>query len=151
MKPGSKWYRFRYLIFVVVFVILFAIVNGTTKDENQSKTVSGGSKDVVASVSDSQSIQSSDSLIIYTFRSEESRSEHYEKHGKEMGYASAEEYEAAASAVVTNPNALHKLEAEDGDDVYYLEETNEFVIVSTTGYIRTYFLPDRGIDYFNEQ
>ena len=49
------------------------------------------------------------------------------------------------------PIALHKLEAEDGDDVYYLENTNEFVIVSTDGYIRTYFKPSRGMEYYNKQ
>ena len=65
--------------------------------------------------------------------------------------SSAEEYEAAASAVVNNPESLHKTEAEDGDDVYYLEETNEFVVVSTDGYIRTYFLPDGGKAYFDRQ
>ena len=68
-----------------------------------------------------------------------------------MGFASAKDYEAAAAAVVVNSKALHKTEAEDGDDVYYVEETNEFVIVSTDGYIRTYFLPDGGINYFNRQ
>lgn len=64
---------------------------------------------------------------------------------------SLKEYEKAASAVVTNPDALHKTEAEDGDDVYYVESTNEFVIVSTDGYIRTYFNPDAGIAYYNRQ
>lgn len=68
-----------------------------------------------------------------------------------MGFDSAEEYERAAAAVVANPEALHKTEAEDGDDVYYIESTNEFVIVSTDGYLRTYFNPDKGIDYFNRQ
>ncbi len=57
----------------------------------------------------------------------------------------------AASAVITNSNALHKKEAEDGDDVYYIEETNEFVVVSTDGYIRTYFNPSSGKDYFDRQ
>ncbi len=68
-----------------------------------------------------------------------------------MGFASAEEYQAAAAAVVGNAAALHKTEAEDGDDVYYIESTNEFVIVSTDGYIRTYFYPDAGMDYYNRQ
>jgi pyocin large subunit-like protein len=68
-----------------------------------------------------------------------------------MGFSSAEEYEKAASEVVENKDALHKTEKEDGDDVYYLEETNEFVIVSTDGYIRTYFNPSNGIDYYNRQ
>ena len=44
-----------------------------------------------------------------------------------------------------------KIQAEDGDDVYYVESTNEFVIVSTDGYIRTYFNPDAGITYYNRQ
>ena len=85
------------------------------------------------------------------FRSKKLLNEHYEKHGEEMGFASAQEYEAAAAAVVANPNALHKTEKEDGDDVYYLEETNEFVIVSKDGYIRTYFLPSGGKKYYDRQ
>ena len=52
---------------------------------------------------------------------------------------------------ISSPDALHKLEKEDGDDVYYIESTNEFVIVSTDGYIRTYFNPDSGKDYFDRQ
>ncbi|MCR5507335.1 MAG: hypothetical protein K6F34_01475 [Lachnospiraceae bacterium] len=86
-----------------------------------------------------------------SFRNRRLLNEHYEKHGMDMGFKSAEEYERAAAAVTLNPDALHKKEAEDGDDVYYLEATNEFVIVSTDGYIRTYFLPDSGIKYFNKQ
>lgn len=86
------------------------------------------------------------------FASEESRDQHFEKHGREMGFATPEEYEAAASAVVKNPNSLFKREQEDNDEVYYLEETNDFVIVSDkTGYIRTYYRPQGGIDYFNRQ
>lgn len=88
---------------------------------------------------------------VYTFRSEKLLLDHYKKHGIDMGFDSAEAYAAAANEVIHNPDALHKLEAEDGDDIYYLEETNEFVVVSTDGYIRTYFNPDKGIDYYNRQ
>lgn len=87
----------------------------------------------------------------YTFRSEALLEEHYQKHGVEMGFATKEDYVAAANEVIFSPNALHKLEAEDGDDVYYLEATNEFVIVSTDGYIRTYFYPEDGKEYFDRQ
>ncbi len=87
----------------------------------------------------------------YSFRSEKLLNEHFEKHGIEMGFGSKEDYLEAANAVIQNPDSLHKPEAEDGDDVYYLEDTNEFVIVSSDGYIRTYFLPDAGIDYYNRQ
>ncbi|HAM16188.1 MAG TPA: hypothetical protein DCP91_10125 [Eggerthellaceae bacterium] len=86
----------------------------------------------------------------YEFRSSSLMNSHYDKHGKEMGYASAQEYVAGANAVVANPAALHKKQAEDGDDVYYLQATDELVIVSTDGYLRTYFNPG-GVDYFNRQ
>lgn len=88
---------------------------------------------------------------LITFRNESLLREHFDKHGKEMGFTDAKEYEQAAAAVVTNPLSLHKVEAEDNDDVYYLESTNEFVIVSTDGYIRTYFKPDKGKVYFDQQ
>ncbi len=87
----------------------------------------------------------------YYFRNEKLLNSHYEKHGIEMGFASPEEYEAAASAVITNPDALHKQESEDNDEVYYVEETNEFAVLSDDGYIRTYFYPSAGIDYYNRQ
>lgn len=90
-------------------------------------------------------------LSNYTFRSEDQFISHYEKHGIEMGFASAEEYLEAANRVISSPDALYKREAEDNDHVYYLEETNEFVVLSEDGYIRTYFLPSAGIDYFNRQ
>lgn len=85
------------------------------------------------------------------FRNKDLLNQHYTKHGIDMGFTSAEEYEKAAARVPYTPGVLHKIEAEDGDDVYYIESTNEFVVVSTDGYLRTYFNPDRGIDYFNRQ
>lgn len=85
------------------------------------------------------------------FRNKKLLNGHYEKHGKDMGFSSAEEYEAAAAKVVTAPDVLHKTESEDGDDVYYIESTNEFVVVSKDGYIRTYFLPDAGKRYYDRQ
>lgn len=90
-----------------------------------------------------------ESASYLTFRTEDKLQQHFEKHGQEAGCATAEEYLAAANAVVANPAALHKLQAEDGDDLYFLESTGEFVVVSPAGYIRTYYLTDR--DYFERQ
>lgn len=95
--------------------------------------------------------ESISSLRVYTFRNDELLNEHYEKHGVDMGYTSAYDYEKAASNVINSLDALHKKEKEDGDYVYYIESTNEFVIVSTDGYIRTYFKPDNGKAYFDRQ
>jgi len=85
----------------------------------------------------------------YEFRNQKLLDKHYDKHGIEMGFASAKEYEAAACAVANNPKALHKLEEEDGDDVYYLEDTGEFVVISTDGFIRTYYYASKS--YFDRQ
>lgn len=86
----------------------------------------------------------------YTFRYPNYLEEHFEKHGSEMGFSSKEDYLKAANAVIENKAALHKLEAEDNDHVYYIEETNEIVFLSGDGYIRTYFVCD-GKDYFDRQ
>lgn len=88
---------------------------------------------------------------LYYFRSKKLLESHYEKHGIDMGFATPEEYETAASAVIQSPEALYKTEKEDGDGVYYIEATNEFAVLSTDGYIRTYFLPDAGKNYFDRQ
>lgn len=87
----------------------------------------------------------------YTFRSDALLTEHFEKHGADMGYATKEAYAEGANRVIASPDALCKTEAEDGDFIYYLESTNEIVFLSLDGYIRTYFQPDSGIDYYNRQ
>lgn len=87
----------------------------------------------------------------YQFRKQQYLDEHFDKHGEEFDYENAQEYLEGANRVINHPNSLYKTEAEDGDHIYYLESTNEFVVVSTDGYIRTYFKPSAGIDYFNRQ
>ena len=90
-------------------------------------------------------------IVTYEFRKQQYLDEHFEKHGSEFDYETAEEYLAGANRVINDPNSLYKTEAEDGDHIYYLESTNEFVVVSTDGYIRTYFRPSAGIDYYYRQ
>ncbi|MBO7402051.1 MAG: hypothetical protein J6U10_03565 [Lachnospiraceae bacterium] len=89
--------------------------------------------------------------VAYYFRNKSLLDSHYDKHGKDMGFKSAKDYEKAASDVINNPTALHKTEKEDGDTCYYIVATNEFVVLSTDGYIRTYFLPDAGKAYYDRQ
>lgn len=97
----------------------------------------------------SETIQDASDVITYEFRRAQYLTEHFEKHGAEFPYMTEEEYLAGANNVIQNSEALHKLEAEDGDDVYYVESTREFVVVSTDGYIRTYFKAD--LDYYYRQ
>lgn len=90
---------------------------------------------------------STESNTNYTFSSDKLLDSHFDKHGSEFSYSSKKQYVDGANKVISNPKSLHKIE-DDGDDIYYLEETNELVVVSTDGYIRTYFKPEDGIDYF---
>ena len=83
-----------------------------------------------------------------TFRSASKLQDHFEKHGAEVGCATAEEYLAAANDLVANGQALSKTQ-EDGDTAYFLERTGEFAVVSPDGYLRTYYVTDR--DYFDRQ
>ena len=145
-------------IVFVVFVILFftgkigdfiGVTGDTSSDTSQTSIYSGGqnvaNSVTVSSVNSDNSVISTQSTAqnvstteqtaqtIYKFRNQDLLEQHYKKHGIDMGFSSPEEYEKAAAAVPNNPNALHKTEKEDGDDVYYVESTKEFVIVSTDG------------------
>ena len=90
--------------------------------------------------------------VWYTFANDDRLNEHFEKHGVEMGYDSAQDYLAGANALINNPNALVKYETDqnDGDLVYYLEETDEILFPSQYGKIRTYFICS-GRAYFDKQ
>ena len=88
-------------------------------------------------------------LTDYTFRSSKLLTSHFEKHGREVGAKDEMQYVDKANAVISNPDALYKTEAEDGDGVYFLQATGEIVFLSTDGYIRTYYIAD--YDYFNRQ
>ena len=131
---------------------------GSEVSETDSKNSEGGSEmseESQESTENTEDLAESETLpedyVAYYFRNDNLLEQHYEKHGIEMGFDSMEEYEEAACAVIYNPDVLTKTENEDGDYVYYVEETNEFVILSQDGYIRTYFNPSAGIDYYNRQ
>lgn len=155
------------LLAVIVLLLLFRVFGNFSEEESsitsdetyvqETYTEDTGTAEPVQQLQGTQDTQGTQDIrdaqgtTTVRFRNTRLRQEHYEKHGIEMGFTSPEAYEQAAAAVVQNKDALHKLEEEDGDDVYYLESTNEFVIVSTDGYIRTYFYPSNGKDYFDRQ
>lgn len=117
--------------------------------ETVTNTEQAGHTESISDVKSEDKIETVD--IIYKFRNKNLLAEHFEKHGEEFPYKTKEEYLEGANIMMSNPNKLHKIEKEDGDDVYYLESTNEFIIVSKDGYLRTYFKPSRGKAYFDKQ
>ncbi len=129
-----------------------AVVTTSKKQETESTSAvttttakQTSSKEETATVTEEKK-----EYVEYWFRTKKLRDSHYEKHGIEMGFSSADEYRKAASDVINDPDALSKIEKEDGDTCYYIEATDEFVVLSTDGYIRTYFNPG-GKDYFDRQ
>ena len=86
-----------------------------------------------------------------TFRNNQSLKEHFEKHGEEFDYDNEQQYLQGAISVINSSSSLHKIESEDGEEIYYDKEKNEIVFVSKDGYIRTYFKPSDGINYYNRQ
>ena len=116
---------------------------------------SSSQTDVSTGAYNGTSASADDPYVEYHFRTEDQLMQHFQKHGSEFdesfGYETAADYEKGASDVINDSDSLFKYEAEDGDGVYYLEGTNEFVILSTDGYIRTYFRPTAGKSYFNRQ
>ena len=138
------------LLFVFAFYVLSSSSDSDTKYYNDSKTPGISNVSEESEVSGSAVAENSNE-INYTFRSDELLQQHFDKHGKEFDYFSAEEYVAGANKVIASKDALRKTEAEDGDFIYYLEATNEIVFVSSDGYIRTYFKPRDGIEYYKRQ
>ena len=84
------------------------------------------------------------------FNNDETWESHFEKHKDEFEFSNKEEYLQGANDMLIQSDLLIKKD-DDNDDLYYREITNEFAVVSTDGYLRTYFKPDDGIEYFNRK
>lgn len=139
------------IIALAVLVLVFGCNRAKTQENEQPQTSAQTEQTTATEEQATTTATTEAPQASYTFRYDDLLQSHYKKHGIEMGFDSAEAYLAAANAVIANPEALTKTEKEDGDMVYYVERTNEFVVLSTDGYIRTYFCPDSGKGYFDRQ
>ena len=134
-------------LFIAGVVLVLIIISGGTATMKPLMDYFGEFNEEFAAGQEEAASQEEE--IFYEFRKQSYLDQHYEKHGIEMGFASAEEYLAAANAMIAHPDVLTKKEKEDNDDVYFLEATGEFAVVSTDGYLRTYYIADRA--YFDRQ
>ena len=153
-KAGRKGLIVLILIILAVLILVFGCNRGEEPQEQAAETTTRTTEATVQTTEaavQTEETTTQAAQVTYTFRYNDRLQDHYKKHGRDMGFASPEEYLAAANAVIANPDALTKTEKEDGDTVYYVEATNEFVVLSTDGYIRTYFCPDGGKKYFDRQ
>ena len=87
------------------------------------------------------------------FASEQIFQKHYNKHVKEFGKISAQEYLERANIFVDVPlsDDVVQLVRSDGSISKYCFSTNEFVVVTTDGNIRTYFKSETKRAYWDEE
>jgi len=77
---------------------------------------------------------------------------HFTWHGYDMGFYLITDYSSAAVDFAhSTSETLKSFTAKDGSKCQYDPETNEFMRISKSGKIITYFYPDRELDYFYEQ
>ena len=88
----------------------------------------------------------------YTFRTNKLYNDHYEKHGEEFGKITKAEYLELANELINSDSdrVLHKY-SDDGDYMYFDQDSGYFLVLSEDGYIRTFFIPTAGIKYWNRQ
>ena len=138
MSGGLKQKRFAAVVLVLLIVLVALVgVGGCVQSPDR-----GASSTPIAA--DEQD---------YQFASQEKFDQHYQKHGREFGGISQNEYLQKANDLIVSAAATVKTKEEktDGDTCYYDTATNEFLVLTKKGVIRTFFHPDDGIDYFNRQ
>ena len=157
-QNNAKAVRWGLIIIILALAVVFLVFGCNHKTAAQEPATTAATQELTTEAVETTTetttqatTQAVQDQPEYTFRYHDRLREHYKKHGIEMGFASEDEYLAAANAVISNPDALTKREKEDGDYLFYVEETNEFVVLSKDGYIRTYFCPDSGKRYFDKQ
>lgn len=77
--------------------------------------------------------------------------EHFQKHGSEFGYQTADEYLQGARSLTGGGTGIETFTRANGDKLFYNTATNEFGVMSKDGIIRTYFKPVEGVDYWLSQ
>lgn len=124
-------------------------VSSTTTTASATKPPATSKKTNTSSVSSKPAGQVKE----YKFRSQKLLDQHFEKHGREFGRITKEEYVKMANELINSDSdsVLSKTEKEDGDYVFFDRNTGYFAVLSKDGYIRTFFVPSQGEKYYNKQ
>lgn len=85
------------------------------------------------------------------FATQERLNEHFNKHASEFGYRNPDEYLQGARKLISAGQEVLTHSRSDGDKLFYDPGKNEFAVLSARGYIRTYFKPNSGYQYWQRQ
>lgn len=139
--------RHYLLLLVILLYALFAFGCDSLAKQEPSDVTSQSSKQ-------SSSAKSNAPKKTYQFRTKELYQNHYNKHHQQFGSITKEEYLKNANKLIAaykqSTDVLSK-QGKDDDTLFYHVKTNEFLVLSPDGYIRTYFKPTKGIEYYNRQ
>lgn len=105
---------------------------------------------VTESPNDDLTKAKSEDIINVEFESPKLFARHYEKHQEEFGGITETEYLEKANQFLREPLSedVEQLERSDGSISRYKFSTNEFLVVTKEGKLRTYFKPTNGVAYW---
>ena len=111
--------------------------------ENERKAVHAAKKSGLTSKEDSD-------IIKIGFETPKLMQRHYKKHGKEYGDISIESYLSLANELANMPDSedVEKMVRSDESTAIYRFSTNDFLVLTKEGNIRTFFKPKSGKEYW---
>ena len=94
-----------------------------------------------------------DGKIEVGFETPEKMQKHYDKHIDKYGNISISEYIALANELVNakDTDDIERIVRSDESTAIYRFSTNDFLVITKDGYIRTFFKPDDGEAYWREE
>ena len=94
-----------------------------------------------------------DGKIEVRFETPENMQKHYDKHIDKYGNISISEYIALANELVNakDTDDIERIVRSDESTAIYRFSTNDFLVITKDGYIRTFFKPDDGEAYWREE
>lgn len=94
-----------------------------------------------------------DGKIEVRFETPEKMQKHYDKHIDKYGNISISEYIALANELVNakDTDDIERIVRSDESTAIYRFSTNDFLVITKDGYIRTFFKPDDGEAYWREE
>ena len=94
-----------------------------------------------------------DGKIEVRFETPEKMHKHYDKHIDKYGNISISEYIALANELVNakDTDDIERIVRSDESTAIYRFSTNDFLVITKDGYIRTFFKPDDGEAYWREE
>lgn len=94
-----------------------------------------------------------DGKIEVRFETPEKMQKHYDKHIDKYGNISISEYIALANELVNakDTDDIERIIRSDESTAIYRFSTNDFLVITKDGYIRTFFKPDDGEAYWREE